>query len=240
MRVFFNWFKTKYTPLQQLLIIGFLARLVSVIFSKGFGFFDDHFLIVEASQSWVDGYDYNDWLPDPNFPKRQAQGHPLFYVWLHYVFFSFCKLIGIVNPQVKMMLVRLIHALYSLLLIKYSYKITQHYNNAKVAWYVGLFMALYWFMPFACVRQLAEFVCVPPILMAIWLLIKPNATFKNYVFVGLLFGVAFSIRFQIVFVLAGIGIALLIHKMPLKNILLIIVSFFVFIGITNGIVDFVL
>ncbi len=240
MRVFFNWFKTKYTPLQQLLIIGFLARLVSVIFSKGFGFFDDHFLIVEASQSWVDGYDYNDWLPDPNFPKRQAQGHPLFYVWLHYVFFSFCKLIGIVNPQVKMMLVRLIHALYSLLLIKYSYKITQHYNNAKVAWYVGLFMALYWFMPFACVRQLAEFVCVPPILMAIWLLIKPNATFKNYVFVGLLFGVAFSIRFQIVFVLAGIGIALLIYKTPLKNILLIIVSFFVFIGITNGIVDFVL
>jgi hypothetical protein len=211
MKALINSFKQKYTPLQQLLIIGFLARLVSVIFSKGFGFFDDHFLIVEASQSWVDGFDYNYWLPDPNVPERTAQGHPLFYVWLHYVFFGFLKVIGIVNPQVKMMLVRLIHALYSLLLIKYGYKITQHYSNAKVAWYVGLFMALYWFMPFACVRNLAEFVCVPPILMAIWLLVKPNSTFKNYVFAGLLFGVAFSIRFQIVFVLAGVGIALLIY-----------------------------
>ncbi len=240
MKTLINSFKQKYTPLQQLLIIGFLARLVSVIFSRGFGFFDDHFLIIEASQSWVDGFDYNYWLPDPNAPERTAQGHPLFYVWLHYVFFSFCKLIGIYNPQVKMMLVRLIHALYSLLLIKYGYKITQHYSNAKVAWYVGLFMALYWFMPFTCVRNLAEFVCVPPILMGIWFLIKPNSTFKNYIFAGLLFGIAFSIRFQIVFLLAGIGVALLINKTTFKNILLIVAAFFVFVGITNGVVDFIL
>jgi hypothetical protein len=240
MKIFFNWFKITFTPLQQLLIIGFLARLVSVIFSKGFGFLDDHFLIIEASQSWVDGHDYNNWLPDPSKPERTAQGHPLFYVWLHYVFFSFCKMIGIHDPQTKMMLVRLIHAFYSLLHIKYGYKITKHYSNAKVAWYVGLFMALYWFMPFLCVRNLAEFVCVPPILIAIWLLIKPNKTFKNYFFVGLLFGIAFSIRFQIAFVLAGIGIALLINKTSFKNILSIVLSFFVFVGVTNGLVDFIL
>lgn len=235
-----NSIKQKYTPLQQLLFIGFLARLISVIFSKGFGFFDDHFLIIEAAQSWVDGFDYNYWLPDPNVPERTAQGHPLFYVWLHYVFFSFCKLIGINDPQLKMMLVRLIHAIYSLLFIKYAYKITKHYSNDKVAWYSGLFMALYWFMPFACVRQLAEFVSIPPVLMAIWFLIKPNSTIKNYLFAGLLFGVAFSVRFQIVFLLAGIGIALLIYKTSLKKILTIVVSFFVFVGITNGLVDFIL
>ncbi len=240
MTVYINWFKNKFTPLQQLLLIGFLARLISVIFSKGFGFFDDHFLIIEASQSWVDGFDYNYWLPDKADPTRQAQGHPLFYVWLHYVFFSGLKFCGIFNPQLKMFLVRLIHALYSLLLIKYGYKITKLYSNAKVAWYVGLFMALYWFMPFICVRNLAEFVCVPPTLIGIWLLIKPMPTLKNYVIAGLLFGIAFSMRFQIVFVLAGIGVALLLYKTKFKNILAIAISFFGLILLTNGIVDFIL
>ena len=81
------WFKTNYTPLQQLLIVGFVVRLFSVFFSKGFGWHDDHFLIIEAAQSWVDGFDYNDWLPSESHPERQAQGHPLFYVGINYVFF---------------------------------------------------------------------------------------------------------------------------------------------------------
>ena len=62
-------FQNNFTPLQQLMLLGILIRLLSVIFSKGFGWHDDHFLVIEASQSWVDGYDYNNWLPsdtDPN------------------------------------------------------------------------------------------------------------------------------------------------------------------------------
>ena len=38
-------------------------RLIAVIFSQGYGMHDDHFLIIEASSSWVAGYDYNNWLP---------------------------------------------------------------------------------------------------------------------------------------------------------------------------------
>ena len=128
------WFKTNYTPLQQLLIVGFVVRLFSVFFSKGFGWHDDHFLIIEAAQSWVDGFDYNDWLPAESHPERQAQGHPLFYVGINYVFFYFFKLVGLVNPQVNMLLIRLIHAFWSLLIIKYAYKITEQYSNKKVAW----------------------------------------------------------------------------------------------------------
>jgi hypothetical protein len=33
-----QWFIHRFSPLQQLLIIGGLARLVSAIFSKGFGY----------------------------------------------------------------------------------------------------------------------------------------------------------------------------------------------------------
>ena len=54
---------------------------------------------------------------------------------------------------------------------------------------------LSWFMPFISVRNLAEFVCVPPLFVATWLLIKEK-NFRNYLFAGIWIGIAFSARFQ--------------------------------------------
>ena len=117
MKQLINSFKIKYTPLQQLLIIGLLIRLVSVFFSKGFGWHDDHFLIIESSQNWADGFD-NSWLPSKSDPTRGPQGHSFFYVGIHYYIFKFFHFIGVVDPQVKMFFIRLLHALWSLLIIK--------------------------------------------------------------------------------------------------------------------------
>ena len=38
-------------PLRLIVLVAVFFRLIAVIFSKGFGWFDDHFLIIEASQS---------------------------------------------------------------------------------------------------------------------------------------------------------------------------------------------
>lgn len=233
-------FKQKYTPLQQLLIIGAFVRLFSVIFSKGFGWHDDHFLIIESSQSWADGFDYNNWLPWEGDPNRVPQGHSLFYIGLHYYIFKFFKLIGIVNPQLKMFFVRLLHAFWSLLIIKYSYKIAEQYGTKKMAWYVGIFAALYWFMPFMSVRNLVEFVCVPPILISIYLLHKEKINLKNALLAGMWLGIAFSVRFQTVFIAGGIGIALLLVRTKFKYILLLAVSFMAIVGLTQGLVDYMI
>jgi hypothetical protein len=115
-------FRNRFSPLQQLLLLGGIVRLISVIFSKGFGWHDDHFLIIESSQSWVDGY-YNYWLPTEEEPNRDPQGHALFYIGIHYYIFKFFKVIGLVDPQVKMFFVRLLHAGWSMLLLKYGYLI---------------------------------------------------------------------------------------------------------------------
>jgi hypothetical protein len=60
-----NKVKTFYNvyPITFVLLIALIPRIIAAIFSKGYGMHDDHFLIIEASQSWVDGYDYNAWLP---------------------------------------------------------------------------------------------------------------------------------------------------------------------------------
>jgi hypothetical protein len=240
MKNFIQAFKQKYTPLQQLLWIGFFWRMLSVIFSKGFGFHDDHFLIIESSSSWADGFDYNYWLPSPDDPTRVPQGHSLFYVGIHYYIFKFFKLIGVADPQVKMYFVRLLHALWSLLIISFSYKIAEQYSNKKVAWYAGLFAALYWFMPFISVRNLAEFVCIPPILTSIYLLHKEKINSKNALLAGMWLGIAFSMRFQSVFVTAGIGLALLIQRTKIKDIILLCLSFAVMVLLTQGLVDYVI
>lgn len=233
------WFRTHYAPLQQLLILGFLVRLVSVFFSKGFGFHDDHFLIIESSQSWVDGFDYNNWLPDETDPQRTPQGHSLFYIGIHYFIFKFLKLIGIMDPQGKMYVIRFLHALWSLLIIKYGYKIAEQYADKKTAWYTGLFLALYWFMPFISVRNLVEFVCLPPVLMAIYYLRKGNLS-GYFLLAGMWLGIAFSIRFQTVFITAGIGLALLILKQSFRNILLLGLSFLAVVALTQGLVDYLI
>jgi hypothetical protein len=240
MREMIAAFKQKYTPLQQLMWIGFFVRIFSVIFSKGFGWHDDHFLIIESSQSWADGYDYNNWLPSENDPSRVPQGHSLFYIGIHYYIFKLLKFIGLSDPQGKMYVIRLLHALWSLLVIKYSYKITELYANNRVAWYVGVFAALYWFMPFMSVRNLVEFVCVPPILIAIYLLSANKATTKNFVLAGLLLGCAFSIRFQTVFITGGIGVALLLMRSSIKHLVLLTLSFLAVVGLTQGLVDFMI
>ena len=75
-------------PLSLILWLAVFLRLISVIFAKGWGMHDDHFLVIEASQSWVDGVDYNYWLPG-NAANNPPQGHSWFYVGIHYFIFHF-------------------------------------------------------------------------------------------------------------------------------------------------------
>ena len=117
-------------PLNLILFISLVIRLVSAIFSKGYGMHDDHYLVIEAAQSWIDGYDYNNWLPE-NRPDGTPTGHSFFYVGLHYLFFRFLEFVGVFDPQIKMLFVRVVHALFSLLTVKYAFKITQRQWNRK-------------------------------------------------------------------------------------------------------------
>lgn len=233
-------FKAAYTPLQQLLILGFGIRLVAVIFSKGFGWHDDHFLIVEAGQSWADGFDYNYWLPSESDPSRVPQGHPLLYTGIHFVLFRLMQVLGLFNPQAKMFFIRLLHALWSLLIIKYGYKIAEHHAGKKAAWYTGIFLAFFWFMPFMSVRNLVEFVCVPAVLMAIFHLKKEQGHWKHALIAGLWLGFAVSIRFQAVFLVAGIGLALLLQRSAFKTILVFGLSFLSVLLLTQGLADYLI
>lgn len=229
----------KLHPLRSILFLGLVLRLIATIFSKGFGFFDDHFLVMEAAQSWVDGTDYNNWLPSSDDPTREPQGHSFFYVGIHYVVLKFLTTLGLTDPQGKMYFIRLLHALWSMLTIYYGFKIAYKRSNLQVATWVGAALALYWFFPFLSVRNLVEIVCIPPMMIATWLVYKNDYKFsgKTAFIIGAWLAIAFSIRFQSIIFTAGFGLALLILRVSFKNILLVILGFIVFAGITQGLLD---
>lgn len=202
-------------PLKSMLWVALALRLISVVFAKGFGMFDDHFLIIESSQSWVDGADYNNWLPwnqiDP-YPT----GHSFFYSGIHYILFSIMKFIGIDNPDVKMYIIRLLHAVYSLLIISLTFKITLKLSDLKSAKLVGWLLTFAWFMPWLSVRNLVEIVSIPPMLAGVWLIIRDDKqNFAKYFWSGFIIAIAFSIRFQAILFIGGLGLVLLFKK-PIK------------------------
>ena len=100
--------KINFSSLKTILWSAFFIRLVAAIFSKGYGMHDDHFLVIEASASWVDGYDYNGWLPWSEGNRGGPEGHSFTYVGLNFLFFYTFKFMGIANPMLLMFLNRLI------------------------------------------------------------------------------------------------------------------------------------
>ncbi len=112
-----------------------------------------------------------------------------------------------------MYIVRIIHAVYSLSIIYFGYKIANKYAEQKVALLIAWLLAVLWFMPWLSVRNLVEFQCIPFLLWGVWLYIKKDSpSIKMILLSGLISGIAFSIRFQSLFFLAGFGLALLCLK----------------------------
>lgn len=201
-------------PLLFILIPALLLRLLSAIFSKGFGMHDDHFLVIEPAYWWSQGINYQGWLPSgDSYP--QPDGHSLFYSGLHYLFFLLCDWLNIREPQVKMLLIRVIHALFSMLAVYFSYRITERISGKKEAFTATLLVAFLWFMPFLSVRNLVEVVSIPFLMAGTWYILTAgdySKPLRIYFLAGIIMGLAFSVRFQAASFIAGMGLALLLTR----------------------------
>lgn len=205
-------------PLQFILLVGFLLRLISVLFSDGYGMHDDHFLVIEAAQSWVDGFDYNNWLPKNSIDGKPT-GHSWFYAGLHYCLFYFFDLIGFEDSKCKMLVIRFLHSIWSMITIYFGYKITEKMSGPKEAGIVGMLLAILWFYPILSVRTMVEMVCVPFMLISIYFLLKDHIKYRHYVIAGIFMGLAIAFRIQIYLIWGGVGLVLLFQKRFIEAII---------------------
>jgi hypothetical protein len=191
-------------PLWVILSLAILFRVLAAFFARGFGMHDDHFQVIEVAQGWLDGK--NIWFDTPETIRRS-----LVYPGLHYILFSFLERISITDPQAKMLIVRLIHALYSLLIVIYGYLIARRISDIKTANKVGLLLAVFWILPFMSVRNLIEVVCIPPMMGGFYYTLKKDSI-KNWYIAGLLFGLSVILRYQLFMMVGGLMLVLIILK----------------------------
>jgi Alg9-like mannosyltransferase family len=239
-------------PLLFIVLLAFIVRLMAVLFAKGYMMHDDHFLTIEPSASWADGKNFNQWLPGIGNNNPHPEPISFFYLGFLFVFFKIFQFFGIENPDMQMYLMRFIHAAYSLLVVIYGFKITELLSNRKNAIQAGLLLAFIAILPNFSVRNLVELVCMPPLMIGFYLLLKhvPFKTFqlKNFsipqpieasridanktmlwlLFAAVLMGMAVGIRFQTGLLVALVGFVLLIQHSFLYAFIFGIASFATF------------
>jgi len=227
-----NLYKLQY-PLQFVLIIAVILRILAGFFSKGFVFSDDHFCVIEQAQDWIYGFSHD-------LNKHDPPMHSVFYSGLHYYLFLFLEKLGITNPDIKMTINRLIHGLYSVLTVYYAYKITEIISSRKNAYRVGIILATLWFMPFLCTKDLVEAVCIPLCLGAFYHLLKidvqKNHHYKHWIFAGALLGIAFVLRMHTILFAGGAGIILL-YKRYWVGSFLFAFSYLIIVSTIQGGID---
>lgn len=221
---------------KLIIFAAILVRLIATIFSQGYGMHDDHFLIIEASASWVDGYDYNLWLPWTEGNRGAPEGHSFTYVGLNYVYFAVMKWLGVVDPKILMLINRLLHALASLVVVWYGMKITEKLSNKQNAIKVGWILALLWIMPFVSVRNLVEVAALPFLVYGVWLMVKEEKV-KLFLMAGLFIGMAVSFRYQIGVFVIGVA-AYYFFKWKFKLFFAFSAGVLLTFILTQGLVDY--
>ncbi len=234
----YNYWENK--PLILIIWIAAALRLVALIFAKGWGMLDDHFLVIEIAQSWVDDGNFNHWLPWDE-ENEGSKGHTFFYAGLHFMLFTFFKWIGLNDPQTKMLIVRLFHAAFSMVVVVLGYRITEKLSNKSAARIAGILLASFWFMPWVSVRNLVEAFSIPFLFIGTWLIIKNDEGRKNslgtFLLAGFVAGIAFSIRYQTMIYAGGMGLALLFEK-QIREAIIFGLGYLLSMIVFQGLVDY--
>ncbi len=199
-------------PLRFALLAGLFFRLLAAFFSEGFITSDDHFQVVEVAQGWIEGKYLDVWFVS-DLEDRQT-GRSAFYPGLHWVLFVSLDAIGFTTPIGKMILVRLFHAGYSLLIIYFGFRMVYQLAGRELAKKTGLVLALLWLLPVLSVRNLVEVAAIPAMLGAAWYSLSAETRQQParwYMLSGVLLEVSFVFRYQVGLFVLGflVGLALL-------------------------------
>ncbi len=192
-------------PLAAIILIALVPRLVAAVFSKGYGMHDDHFGPIEQPFIIMQYLTY--WTG-----RVVPHGHSIVYPSTQYALMNLFQSAGVSDPQTNMLLIRMLHALYSLFVVVFGFKIAEFLSGREVARKAGLVLALFWVLPFLSVRNLIEVVCIPPLMGGFYYALKSRDNLRNVFIAGLWFGLAFAFRYQTLLISGTVGVVFLFRK----------------------------
>jgi len=217
--------------IRRILLVALAVRLLAVFLAPGYLMSDDHFLTVEPASSWAVGQNFNNWKPGIDNERQTPESISFFYPGALSVAFKMMHQVGIHDPSRQMVVIRFLHALWSLLTIFFAYRIAQRIGDQKSAELTGWLLALIGILPNFSVRNLVEVACQPLLLGGIFLLVRYGAMrpFKLWKWqfhsgsapgtislgwilaAGFIMGLAAGVRYQTVLIIAATGFVLLMQ-----------------------------
>ena len=191
---------TRKHPLLACLVIAIILRLFATVYSKGFMAHDDHFETVRVAYDGIQNRLLNeDNLMIWNTTESKEIGRSPLYVLFLYSIMKIQESVGIYNLDSMMYLIRLMHALLSLLLIFYGYKYVYLATGSKnYSMLAGLILAGHFLMPYLAVRNLIEMVSADLLLPALFLAYRgvEKQNVRMLLISGILSGLSWMIRFN--------------------------------------------
>ncbi|MEE3448671.1 MAG: hypothetical protein VZQ51_08685 [Bacteroidales bacterium] len=229
-------------PLLFCMWTALVLRMLAVVFSQGIAFGFDHYVYIENAQNIVSGsLTFPALSQDMEYESFSRHGYSLIYLIGNTGIFYVLEFFNIFDPRGKMFILRLFHALISLYVIYYSYRLAYRLANRKAALAVGLMAASLWFIPFLSVKSLPENISAIFILAGIYRFAKTNKRNYKYgddLFVGLLLGCSSAFCLNSLFFVAGFVVVVGLLSGKRRSLLLMLgaaISVFVNEGIVNTI-----
>ena len=206
---------------NQIIIFGFLFHLLAAVYSIGHHHCDELFQIYEFAGYKLQINQLND-LPWEFAAKMRSGIQPLIVFGISKLFFS----IGINNPFHIAILIRVLQSIFSFfVLVKFLKLFEPKFESEsfkKLLWFCGL---LLWCMPYFHARFSSENFSVSVFVLSVIIIYKQHEQIKftRYLLAGVLFGLAFCIRFQTLFFIIGLAAWLLwIQRISYKQITLLL------------------
>ncbi len=202
-------------PLLIVLTLALGLRLVAVVFSQGFMAHDDHYETVEIANSWLhQGIYLSDgtlrWEGKPDIGVMRSAVYNLFLLGLMKITSAF----GVEHLDVHMYFNRFIHALLSLLPVIFGYRYLKEETNNRTAAVGGMLLSAHFLMPYLAVRNLVEMVAADFLLPCLYFAttgMKRESNADAFL-AGVLGGIAFMVRMQVIMALALVPIAMVIRR----------------------------
>lgn len=208
---------------NRYLLVALIAHVIAAIFSVGVHHADELYQIFEFA-GYKLGLNTAAELPWEFAEQMRSGIQPL----LIFIFTKICFVLGLHQPFIIAVLVRLLQGLFSFYL---SIKLLKLFETQltyaplkKALWYAGL---LFWLLPYFQVRFSSESFGFDLFLIGVLLYFANTpAQWLRYCLMGCFFGLAFLVRFQLSFMVLGFAAWLLFAKrLPIKQISLIILGF---------------
>ena len=218
---------------KKYISIGLIFHLIAVIYSIGFYRHDEQREVLQVVGYKLGMYD-DSYLSFQFHSMLRPWLHPLLYIWPTQLAGLYFKL----NPFTLAFFYRLLSSVIGIGSLWALYKSFEEefFKNEKNQNLYFFFAGFLWFLPFLHARTANENLCTSFFLFGLYFL-KKNSNTKNALLAGVLLGISFILRFQmIVMIVPTLMWFLIFNKYPIKKYLLLSLSFLVFVAI-NTIID---